>query len=276
VELHVSLEPERDTRGTDAPPADAPGADLRGFLARERRAREAAERKSALKDEFLALVSHELRSPLGAILGWTHILRRGASPEDLAKGLEVIEQSALAQNRLIDDLLDISRITAGQLRLDMQVIEPRALVDAAAEALRPAADAKDICVTKVLQLDTGVVCGDASRLQQVIVNLLSNAVKFTPAQGHIELALRGSTEHVEIAVTDNGIGIPALFLPHVFERYRRGVGGPTRRDEGLGLGLAIAKHLVELHGGTIHAESAGEGQGATFTVRLPVHREGYS
>jgi signal transduction histidine kinase len=271
VELRVSLEPETKTRE-----ADPPDADLRGLLEQERRAREAAERKSALKDEFLALVSHELRSPLGAILGWTHILRRGASPEDLAKGLEVIEQSALGQNRLIEDLLDISRITAGQLRLDMQVIEPRALVDAAAEALRPAAEAKDIRIAKILQLDTGVVYGDPTRLQQVIANLLSNAVKFTPARGRIELALRGSTEHVEIAVADNGVGIPAQFLPHVFERYRRAVGGPTRRDEGLGLGLAIAKHLAELHGGTTRAESAGEARGATFTVRLPVHREGYS
>jgi signal transduction histidine kinase len=267
----VSLEPEPDTAG-----ADTQGADLRDLLEQERRARQAAERKSAQKDEFLALVSHELRSPLGAILGWTHILRRGASPEDLAKGLEVIEQSALAQNRLIDDLLDISRITAGRLRLDMQVVEPRALVDAAAEALRPAAEAKDIRVAKMLRLDTGMVCGDASRLQQVIVNLLSNAVKFTPAHGRIELALRGSPEHVEIAVADDGIGIPPEFLPHVFERYRRGVAGPTRRDEGLGLGLAIAKHLVELHGGSVGAESAGEGRGATFTVRLPVHREGAS
>jgi signal transduction histidine kinase len=265
----MSPEPEHDTAA-----AQVPGADPAEALERERRARLAAERKSALKDEFLALVSHELRSPLGAILGWTHILRRGASPEDLAKGLEVIEQSALAQNRLIDDLLDISRITAGQLRLDMQLVEPRALIDAAAEALRPAAEAKDIRIAKVLQLDTGLVRGDASRLQQVIVNLLSNAVKFTPAQGRIELTLRGAPGHVELSVADNGTGIPPQFLPHVFERYRRAVGGPTRRDEGLGLGLAIARHLVELHGGTIHAESADEGRGATFTVRLPAHREG--
>jgi signal transduction histidine kinase len=247
--------------------------DLRALLEQERRARVAAERQSALKDEFLALVSHELRSPLGAILGWTHILRRGASPEDLAKGLEVIEQSALGQNRLIDDLLDISRITAGQLRLDLQKVEPRALIDAAAEALRPAAEAKDIRVAKVLQLDTGLVRGDASRLQQVLVNLLSNAVKFTPAQGRIELTLRGGPDHVEICVADNGVGIAPQFLPHVFERYRRAVSGPTRRDEGLGLGLAIARHLVELHGGSIRAESPGEGRGATFTVRLPVDHE---
>jgi signal transduction histidine kinase len=265
----VSLETERE-----APPRVAGRADLRELLEQERRARLAAERKSALKDEFLALVSHELRSPLGAILGWTHILRRGASPEDLAKGLEVIEQSALGQNRLIDDLLDISRITAGQLRLEMQMHEPRALIDAAVEALRPAAEAKGIRVAKVLQLDTAPVQGDASRLQQVLVNLLSNAVKFTPAEGRIEVALRNAPGCVEISVTDNGIGIPLQFLPHVFERYRRAAGGPTRRDEGLGLGLAIARHLVELHGGTIRAESAGEGRGATFTVRLPVHPEG--
>ncbi|MGZ5194041.1 MAG: sensor histidine kinase [Ramlibacter sp.] len=270
AEPRVSLRQERSPSG-----ADDPAAGLRELLEQERRAREAAERTSALKDEFLALVSHELRSPLGAILGWTHILRRGGSAADLAKGLEVIEQSALAQNRLIDDLLDISRITAGRLRLDNQIVEPRTLIDAAVEALRPAAEAKGICVAKVLRLDTSPVRGDASRLQQVIVNLLSNAVKFTPAQGRIEVTLQGAPDHVEIAVADNGVGIAPQFLPHVFERYRR-LDGPTRRDEGLGLGLAIALHLVELHGGAIEAQSAGEGRGARFAVRLPVHREGVS
>jgi signal transduction histidine kinase len=265
----MSLEAE-----PNLPAAQAETGEASELLERERCARLEAERKSALKDEFLALVSHELRSPLGAILGWTHILRRGASPEDLAKGLEVIEQSALAQNRLIDDLLDISRITAGHLRLDMQLVEPRSLIDAAAEALRPAAEAKDIRLAKVLQLDSGLVRGDPIRLQQVIVNLLSNAVKFTPVRGRIELALRALPDHVEFSVADNGVGIPPQFLPHVFERYRRAMGSATRRDEGLGLGLAIASHLVELHGGSIRAESAGEGRGATFTVRLPIHRDG--
>jgi signal transduction histidine kinase len=264
-------------RGEDgASGAGAAAAGPRKTLEQERRAREAAEQKSALKDEFLALVSHELRSPLGAILGWTHILRQGGQAVDLAKGLEVIEQSALAQNRLIDDLLDISRLTAGRLRLDMQVVEPRTVIDAAVEAISPAAGAKGIQVAKVLRLDTPPVRGDAGRLRQVLVKLLSNAVKFTPAQARIEVSLRGGPDQVEIAVADNGAGIPADLLPQVFECYRRPTGGPKRRDEGLGLGLAIARHLVELHGGTIHAESAGEGMGARFAVRLPAHREGAS
>jgi signal transduction histidine kinase len=254
--------------------AGDPAAKLREMLEEEHRAREAAERKSALKDEFLALVSHELRSPLGAILGWTHILRHGGKAADLAKGLEVIEQSALAQNRLIDDLLDISRMTGGGLRLEMQVVEPRTLIDAAVETIRTAAQAKSIQVAKVLRLDTPAVRGDAGRLQQVIVKLLSNAVKFTPVQGRIEVNLRGTPNQVEIAVADNGTGIPADVLPLVFEHYRRSPAVPKRRDEGLGLGLAIARHLVELHGGTIEAQSAGEGLGATFAVRLPAHREG--
>jgi signal transduction histidine kinase len=254
--------------------AGDPAAKLREMLEEEHRAREAAERKSALKDEFLALVSHELRSPLGAILGWTHILRHGGKAADLAKGLEVIEQSALAQNRLIDDLLDISRMTGGGLRLEMQVVEPRTLIDAAVETIRTAAQAKSIQVAKVLRLDTPAVRGDAGRLQQVIVKLLSNAVKFTPVQGRIEVNLRGTPNQVEIAVADNGAGIPADVLPLVFEHYRRSPAVPKRRDEGLGLGLAIARHLVELHGGTIEAQSAGEGLGATFAVRLPAHRQG--
>jgi len=262
-------------RGHESRPgADDVAAMLRRRLDEECRAREAAERKSALKDEFLALVSHELRGPLGAILGWTHILRHGGKAADLAKGLEVIEQSALAQSSLIDDLLDVSRMTGGGLRLDMQVVEPRTLVDAAVETIRTAAQAKSLEVAKVLRLDTPAVRGDAGRLQQAIVKLLANAVKFTPAQGRVEVNLRGTPGHVEIAVTDNGAGIPADVLPHVFDRYRRSPALPKRRDEGLGLGLAIARHLVELHGGTIEAQSAGEGRGATFVLRLPARREG--
>jgi signal transduction histidine kinase len=265
----VTLRDERDPSGVDDT-----AAKLREMLDEERRAREAAECNSALKDEFLALVSHELRSPLGAILGWTHILRHGGKAADLAKGLEVIEQSALAQSSLVDDLLDISRLTGGGLRLVQQVVEPRTLVDAAVETIRTAAQAKGIEVAKVLSLDTPPVRGDAGRLQQAIVKLLSNAVKFTPAQGRIEVHLRGTADHVEIAVTDNGAGIPADVLPQVFDRYRRSPASPKRRDEGLGLGLAIARHLAELHGGSIEARSAGEGRGATFVLRLPAHREG--
>lgn len=253
--------------------AHALAAERQALLEKERTARSFAERVSALKDEFLALVSHELRSPLSAIAGWAHILRRGASQEDFDKGLEVIEQSVRAQTKLIEDLLDISRITSGQLRLEVQTAEPRGIIDAAVETVRPAADAKSIRIRKVLDLAAGPVAGDPSRLQQVMVNLLSNAVKFTPDQGCIEVALRRTGDQAEISVADTGMGIPADFLPHVFDRFSQAEPSVNRRYGGLGLGLAIVKHLVELHGGSVTAESAGEGRGATFLVRLPLAAE---
>jgi signal transduction histidine kinase len=181
----------------------------------------------------------------------------------------VIDQSVQAQAKLIEDLLDISRITSGQLRLEVQPLEPRSFIDAAVEAVRPAADARGLCVRKVLDLTAGPVAGDASRLQQVMVNLLSNAVKFTPEQGCIELALRKLDDEAEISVADTGIGISADFLPHVFDRFRQADASIHGRYGGLGLGLAIVKHLVELHGGSVSAQSPGEGGGATFVVRLP-------
>lgn len=250
--------------------ARALGAERQALLDRERAARAAAERLNALKDEFLATVSHELRSPLSAITGWAHMLRRGASAEDLEKGLEVIEQSAGVQAKLIEDLLDISRITSGQLRLELQTLEPRSFIDAAVEAIRPAAEAKGIRITKVLDLSARPVAGDASRLQQVMVNLLANAVKFTPEGGRVEVRLRNLEEEVEISVADSGIGIPSSFLPHVFDRFRQADDSIAPRFGGLGLGLAIVKHLVELHGGHVSAHSPGEGRGATFVFRLPV------
>lgn len=250
--------------------ARALAAERQALLEQERAARTFAERVNALKDEFLAGVSHELRSPLSAIAGWAHMLRRGASPEDFEKGLEVIEQSVRVQTKLIEDLLDISRITSGQLRLDLQSLEPRGFIDAAVEAVRPAADEKGIHISKVLDLSAGPVAGDPSRLQQVMVNLLSNAVKFTPEQGRVEVGLRRAGDEAEISVKDSGIGIPAAFLPHVFDRFRQADVSIHRRFGGLGLGLAIVKHLVELHGGSVGVHSQGEGCGATFMLRLPL------
>lgn len=242
-------------------------------LEQERAARVFAERVNGLKDEFLAIVSHELRAPLSAIAGWAHMLRRNPSPEDFEKGLEVIEQSVRVQTKLIEDLLDISRITSGQLSLELQTLEPRAFIDLAVEAVRPVAEEKGIRIGKVLDLSAGPVEGDPSRLQQVMVNLLVNALKFTPEQGRIEVSLRRIDGQAEISVADSGIGIPPAFLPHVFDRFRQADASVHRRFGGLGLGLAIVKHLVELHGGSVTAHSQGEGHGATFALRLPIQAE---
>jgi PAS domain S-box-containing protein len=246
-------------------------AERNRLLESERAARSQAERVSATKDDFLALLSHELRTPLHAILGWTQILRRGTSkPADLANGLEVIERNVRAQNQLVDDLLDINRITAGQMRLDVQPVMPYGFVQAAVDSVRPAADARGVRVEAILDPAAGPVSGDAYRLQQVVWNLVSNAIKFTPKGGRAQVILQRTDSQVEIKVADSGIGIHADFLPHVFERFRQADASSTRTHRGLGLGLAIVKHIVELHGGTATVSSAGEGQGATFTVRLPI------
>ncbi|HZY20266.1 MAG TPA: ATP-binding protein [Ramlibacter sp.] len=246
----------------------------KALLESERAARHEAERAGALKDEFLATLSHELRTPLSAILGWVHILRgrlAGASPE-LAKGVEVIDRSTRVQVKLIDDLLDMSRITSGKLRLELQPVLPATFVQAALEVVRPTADAAGVALVASLE-PVAAVQGDAARLQQTVWNLLANAVKFTPRGGRVAVALRGLAGHAEIVVEDTGSGIPATFLPHLFERFRQADGSITRRHGGLGLGLSIVRHLVELHGGTVRAESAGEGRGARFTIRLPLAQE---
>ncbi len=245
-------------------------AERNSLLESERAARSQAERLSATKDDFLALLSHELRTPLHAILGWTQILRRTSTAADLANGLEVIERNVRAQNQLVDDLLDITRITAGQMRLDVQPVMPYGLVQAAVDSVRPAADARGVRVEAVLDPAAGPVSGDAYRLQQVVWNLVSNAIKFTPKGGRAQVVLQRVDSQVEIKVADSGIGIRADFLPHVFERFRQADASRTRSHGGLGLGLAIVKHIIELHGGTAAVSSAGEGKGATFTVRLPV------
>ncbi|HEX8709327.1 MAG TPA: PAS domain S-box protein [Pyrinomonadaceae bacterium] len=230
-----------------------------------------AQRANRLKDEFLATLSHELRTPLTAILGWAHLLRTSEFSRETAAGaLETIERNARSQSQLIDDLLDVSRIITGKLRLDVRQIDPASFIESAIEALRPAAEAKGVRIQKVIDTSTSTVAGDPSRLQQVIWNLLSNAVKFTPRDGRVLVRLERINSHIEITVSDTGNGIKPDFLPHVFERFRQADGKTTREYGGLGLGLAIVRHLVELHGGTVHAASAGEGQGATFTVKLPV------
>ncbi|WP_374586436.1 ATP-binding protein [Pseudoduganella sp.] len=240
------------------------------LLDRERSARTEAERSSQMKDEFLATLSHELRTPLTAILGWSQVLRRGnRSPEEQLRGLETIERNARAQAQLIEDLLDMGRITSGKVLLDMKLVQPSVVVDAALDAVRPAAEAKGIRLERDFAA-TGHVAADANRLQQVVWNLLTNALKFTPRGGTVRAAIWAQDGNAVITVTDSGIGIRPEFLPHVFDRFRQGDASTTRRHGGLGLGLSIVKHLVEQHGGTVLAASEGEGMGASFSVRLPL------
>jgi PAS domain S-box-containing protein len=243
------------------------------MLEAERAARIEAQRTARMKDEFLATLSHELRTPLSAILGWTQVLRMrvDASEESqVQQGLNVIERNARAQVQLIDDLLELSRILAGQVRLDVQRVALVDVIRNAIESVQPAADAKGVRLESVLDARRGVVSGDAARLQQVVWNLLSNAIKFTPKGGRVQVLLERVNSHIEVAVSDTGIGISVEFLPHVFGRFTQQDSTPSRKYGGLGLGLAISKQLVELHGGSISAKSAGEGQGATFIVRLPL------
>ncbi|APR88121.1 diguanylate cyclase/phosphodiesterase [Minicystis rosea] len=242
--------------------------DREALLESERAARTALERHLRLKDEFLATVSHELRTPLHAVIGWTHILRTQRHGEGCDKPLEVIERNARLLEQIISDLLDMSRIVVGKLRFSARPLDVVPVVQAAVEAIRPAAQAKGL---RLSCRGTGtVVRGDADRLQQIMWNLLSNAVKFTPRGGHIDVAVDAGDTRVTIRVTDTGEGIPADFLPHVFDQFRQADASKTRKHGGLGLGLALVKELVELHGGTIHAESDGPGRGATMTVTLPV------
>ncbi|HEV7517433.1 MAG TPA: PAS domain-containing protein [Thermoanaerobaculia bacterium] len=240
------------------------------LLARAEEARHEAEVANRTKDEFLATLSHELRTPLNAILGWAQMLRlRPGEPEIAERGLDIIARSVRSQTQLIEDLLDVSRITSGKMRLDVQPIELVPVVEAALESIRPAAEAKGIRLQRVFD-PLGPVHGDPDRLQQVVWNLLANAVKFTPKGGRVQVLVTRVNSHVEIVVADSGVGITPEFLPHVFERFRQSDSSSRRQFGGLGLGLAIVRHLVELHGGTVEARSAGEGQGAVFTVCLPL------
>ncbi|WP_051470070.1 PAS domain S-box protein [Fischerella sp. PCC 9605] len=245
------------------------------LLERERTAREEAETANRIKDEFLAVLSHELRSPLNPILGWAKLLQSRKIDETLLKkALETIERNARLQAQLIEDLLDVSRILQGKLSLNMAPVNLVTTIEAAMETVRLAAEAKTIRIQTMLDPDVGGVLGDAARLQQVVWNLLSNAVKFTPPGGKVNVRLECIDSQAQIAVSDTGKGIKADFLPHVFEYFRQADSTTTRKFGGLGLGLAIVRHLVEMHGGTVWAESPGEGQGATFAVKLPLIKEG--
>lgn len=244
---------------------------LETTLEAERSARREAERLNRMKDEFLATLGHELRTPLNAIVGWSQLLSLGKTDqEDLAQGLDAIQRNARVQTQLIEDLLDMSRIVSGKVRLDVQKVNLTEIISAAVDVVKPAADAKGVRFSKVIDPQAGAVKGDPSRLQQVVWNLLSNAVKFTPAHGKVHILLEKVNANLEISVSDTGRGIKPEFLPHLFERFRQEDSSTTRKYGGLGLGLSIVKHLVEMHGGSVRARSAGKGKGATFTVSLPL------
>lgn len=240
------------------------------LLSSEKLARNEAERANRLKDEFLATISHELRNPLNAILGWAHMLRLGKLDDANAdRAVETIYRNAKSQAQLVADLLDVSRIISGKLRLDVRTVDLISIVNAAIDSIRPAADAKTIRLQTMLDPAGGPISGDADRLQQIVWNLLSNAVKFTPKGGRIQVKVQRIDSHVEIVVSDSGVGINKEFLPYVFDRFRQADASTTRVYGGLGLGLSIVHQLVDLHGGTVSVQSEGEGKGATFTITLP-------
>lgn len=240
------------------------------LLRREQSARLEAEEATRLKDEFLATVSHELRTPLNAITGWVRLLQTGnLGQNDVQRGLETIQRNADSQTRLINDLLDVSRIISGKLRLDVRPLAINSVIEAAVDTIRPAADAKGVVLQSSLAPDVGPIAGDPERLQQVVWNLLTNAVKFSQPNGYVEIRLQKVNSHAELIVSDGGSGIAPDFLPYVFHPFRQAEGATTRKHPGLGLGLAIVRHLVELHGGVVSAYSSGEGKGATFKVTLP-------
>lgn len=244
---------------------------LRGSLIREQLARAEAESANRLKDEFLANVSHELRTPLNAIIGWSHMLRHDHMDEEtVVRGIETIERNAKAQAQLIEDILDVSRVITGKLRLNIELVDMASVINAAIDAVQLAADSKDIQLKVTLDPSARRVSGDAGRLQQIVWNLLSNAIKFTPAGGCVRVQLERADSCAQIRVSDTGCGISPDFLPFIFDRFRQADGSSTRRHGGLGLGLAIVRHLIELHGGTVRADSPGEEGGSTFTIKLPL------
>ena len=272
--------PERDERGvmigwivtaTDVDEQVAAEKAQARLLARETLARESAEMANRAKDEFLATISHELRTPLNAILGWVRMLRGGMlDTTRVERALQTIERNALVQVELIEDILDVSRIVSGKLRLKIQKTAVATTVHAALDAVRPAIDAKEIELASFIEASDLELAADPSRLQQIVWNLVSNAVKFSPKGGRVEVRVKKTAEDVEIEVSDTGAGISAEFLPYVFDRFRQADSSTTRAHEGLGLGLAIVRHLVELHGGRVAVESPGLGRGAKFTVSLPM------
>jgi PAS domain S-box-containing protein len=246
-------------------------AERHRLLAQEQAARQTAEEANRLKDEFLATISHELRNPLNSIVGWAELLRRGQLNEKVTtRAIAAIASAAHAQEQLISDLLDVSRIVSGRLRLDVRPLQLIEVLKNAVDAIRPALDAKQIRLQQIIDPNASPMTGDPDRLRQIFWNLLSNAAKFTPKNGWIRLLSQRINSHVEIIVSDNGIGIEPEFLPFVFDRFRQAETGTTRQTTGLGLGLAIVRHLVELHGGSVRADSKGAGEGASFTVKLPI------
>ena len=250
--------------------------ELARLLVRERAARADAEKANRLKDEFLATLSHELRTPLNAVIGWARIVKSGRlDRESVAHAIEVIERNAWAQKQIIEDILDVSRVITGKLQLHLGPVDLVSVVNAALDAVRPALEAKDIRIETEFQSGLKVIAGDADRLQQVVWNLLSNASKFTPPRGVVSVRVTRDDLYTQIVVSDTGPGIAPEFLPHVFERFRQADGSTTRTHGGLGLGLAIVRHLVELHGGLIGVENVSSGTGAVFTIRIPlpsIHR----
>jgi signal transduction histidine kinase len=263
AEANISLREEVDERKRIE-------AERLALLQSEQRARAQAETVNRLKDEFLATLSHELRTPLNAILGWSHLLTsRKSDPAMVDRAIGVIRNNAMAQSQLIEDILDVSRIIGGKVRLRMARVPLRDVMDAALDSVSPAAQAKAIVIERDCD-DIEPIAGDYDRLQQVVWNLLSNAVKFTPREGRVTVTLKQHANDVVLRVEDTGIGISREFLPYVFDRFSQADGSATRRHGGLGLGMAIVRHLVELHGGTVRADSAGEGAGATFTITLPM------
>jgi PAS domain S-box-containing protein len=273
LSISLTVSPIRDATGRIVG-ASKIARDITGRTRLEsENARLFAEAQSAnrTKDEFLAVLSHELRTPLNAIVGYARLLRGGMlSGEKADRGLETLERNAHWLAQIVDDVLDVSRIVSGKIRLDVQAVELPLIVHNAIATVQLAADAKGVRLETTIDPRVGAVSGDADRLQQVVWNLLANAVKFTEKGGRVQVRLARMNSHVEIVVDDSGAGISPEFLPHVFERFRQGEAGTTRKSSGLGLGLAIVRHIVELHGGSVHAASEGPGQGATFRVRLPL------
>jgi signal transduction histidine kinase len=246
-------------------------AEIEALLKNTEQARREAEEANRLKDEFLAILSHELRTPLNAITGWAHMLSAGGlDSATQVKAVESINRNALLQKRLIGDLLDVSRIVSGRLRLDVTAVEIASVIQGALDGVRPAAEAKGIQLDAFVENDIGTLAGDPARLQQVASNLLSNAIKFAPVKGTVELRLEKAGSNVELTVLDNGPGIPPEMFPYIFERFRQGNSSTSRPQKGLGLGLAIVRHLVEMHGGHVQARNGNDGSGAVFTVSLPM------
>ena len=284
IDISLTVSPIRDRRGKvigaskiarDITERKRNEIERDEMLRRESAARARAEKADRLKDEFLATVSHELRSPLNAILGWSRMLSENQLDEEKsARAFEVIQRNAIAQNQLIGDLLDVSSIITGKLRLNVKMVEPIPIINAAMDVVRPAADAKSVRLVSKLDPSAGPVAVDPDRLQQIVWNLLSNALKFTPAGGEVAAHLKREASHIMISVSDTGEGIDPEFLSFVFDRFRQFESDTKRAHGGLGLGLAIVRNLVELHGGTVSADSAGKGQGATFTVTLPMTPRG--